>query len=248
MLPPYIQLGEHYYDLRNNNLPSGYSLYQLGDDFQILGEARECASGGCPAIVVLQDKPDTVFSKNWQLFLYAINIGMQIGSIISLMGDAKALMNTTEGNGANYITNGNLDKPDPNLDKLRGFALDTYAGKSDGVNLRLLTMDGSQSPPMKTNPFTGKPYPYPGNIGEVDTSHYLYHPSTHRYMFLDCKNVQWKLNPKRLAYGPFDKGVIRSYIPDNEIHTFFPLVSRFGIIIPLKFANKVSTFPSPFRR
>src|SRR5687768_10079293 len=93
-------------------------LYQHGEDEQALGEVRDCAQQGCPAVMVLQDNPDTIFDQQWQFFLYAINPGMSPNAISTLMDDTTALMNNT-GVGdpnnprANYITSENLNNPPP---------------------------------------------------------------------------------------------------------------------------------------
>src|SRR5690242_21489944 len=83
------------------DLPVGYSLYQYGDDLQVYGMLRGCAYGsgdntsGCPAVQTLKNDYDTEFTEQWQYFLYACNLGMSLGAIVSLMGDEKALMNKT---------------------------------------------------------------------------------------------------------------------------------------------------------
>lgn len=236
-------------------LPAGYSLYQYGDDFQTLGGARACASGGCPAVAVLPDereaKPDTIFSEQWQYYVYAINLGMSLSAIIAVMGTGKALFNNT-GFGepgvdfANYLTRNHLEAGPPRLDKLRTFNLSTHALKDVGNGkLLLLTMDGNKLPPLKP----GKSYPR--NKEEVNPDDYLYMPYTHRWLFMDCTNVRWKVTEtgKFLAYGPWANGLVRPWTGDNLMHTFFPLVSRFINYCPATEWNKVTgEFPSPFRQ
>jgi len=108
--------------------PSSVQLYQ----YRTVGEPRGCASLGCPAVQVLQDAPDTILTRQWQYYLYAINLGMSMNAIIALMGDSKALLNNT-GIGsdpprANYLTGNNLTQSPPRLDKLRTFSLNTHTG------------------------------------------------------------------------------------------------------------------------
>ena len=229
-------------------LPDGYSLYQYGDDFQVMGGARGCAYGGCPGVMPLPDErsagPDTIFSKQWQFYVYAINLGMSLNAIIVLMGDSKALFNNTGFGGSeqfnNYLT-GNIGYPkDPRLDKLRTFGLNTHACKPVEGGLQLLTMDGTKNPALKP----GKTYP--NSLQEINPEDYLYLPKTHRWLFLDCNNVKWKPDGS-LGYGPFANGILRDWLPDNRIHSFFPLVSTRINICPISDWNKVTSFPSPFR-
>lgn len=243
------------YSIEIPEVINGVQLYQYGDDIQALGKARDCAVGGCPGVMILwypvdDAPPDTVFDIHWQLYLYAINMepsnntAMSVAAISALMGDKKALMNSTEPH-RNYLTGGGVGDPDPNLDKLRTFGLNTHAGYDDGVYVYTLTMNGNIAPPMKA----GKPRPT--SISTIVRDDYLILPETHRYLFLDCNSVQWKSNPRRLSYGPFPNGILRPWIGDNRIHTFFPLVSKYSVIkTPLKNWKKLppnSPFPSPFR-
>lgn len=251
MLPDIIYFGNDKYR-KEYKLPEGYSLYQYGDDFQCLGGARVCASGGCPAVMVLPDErtagPDTEFTEQWQYYVYAINKGMSDSAIIAIMGIAKALFNRQGFGGSedlnNYISGKTGFAKNPKLDKLRTFALNTHALKPVGDKLLLLTMDGNKNPPLKP----GKSYPR--SLSEVNPDDYLYLPKTHRHLFLDCTNVKWNPSPNGqfLAYGPWANGIVRDWIGDNNIHTFFPLVSiRENYCLPWEW-NKVTKFPSPFRQ
>ena len=245
-LPDYLLASDTQYRL----VKRGIQLYQFGDDFQILGEARACASGGCPAVMVLQDAPDTIFTKDWQFAVYAWNIEMPRNAIIALMGDSKAMFNNTGFGSDNHFNNyltGNIGyEKDPRYDKLRTFALNTHSGWDDGIYVYVHCMNGNNPPAMKSGKLR------PRTIAEVNPDDYLYHPRTHPELFLDCSNAQWKTEPKRLAYGPFDNGVRRDWMSDNEIHSFMPLVSKFSVIkTPKKNWNKLplgSKFPSAFRR
>lgn len=253
MLPNRIYIKPNWYT-RQAALPTGYSLYQYGDDFQCLGSARSCASGGCPAVMVLPDErtaaPDTIFTEQWQYYVYAINMGMNESAIIALMGDAKALFNNTGfGNPDkpvnNYISGKTGYAKDPRLDKLRTFALNTHALKRSGDKLLLLTMDGTKNPPLKPG------RSYPRSKAEINPDDYLYLPETHRYLFLDCTNVRWKpsTSGQFLAYGPFANGLVRPWIGDGKIHSFMPLVSTRLNYCPTNEWNLVTgEFPSPFRQ
>lgn len=224
-------------------------LYQHVDDIGRWGAVRGCAYTGCPAVMVLIDAPDTILTKDWQLYLVAINFGMPLNNIVSLMGDQKALTNDKEGDKANFIMEENLDGELPRLDKLRTFALNTHAGWDDGVYQYTVAMNGKEPPEMKINPNTGLPYPRPNHVSEIVPEHYKYLPHTHRHLFLDCNNVKVKAD-KSIGYGPFDNGIERPWIGDKRMHTFFPFVSRETIIrTPLWRWKKLplgSAFPSPF--
>jgi len=264
--------------------PPTIQLYQYGDDYQVLGDARACAAGGCPAVMVLRDAPDTEFDMHWQFFVYAINEGMSVNAIIAVMGNSKALFNNT-GFGtspgrANYISGNNLSGKPPRLDKLRTFALTAHAGgevnslavalaailetaratltgrasfamvRSSLVSLTAVnalevkTFDGNNPPPM----IPGRPRPQ--TLANVRLEDYLITPERNPELFMDCTNVAWKANPKRLGYGPFANGAKRSWLPDDRIHSFFPLVSKYRVVSPLKNWIKLpagSAYPSPFR-
>lgn len=250
-LPSYLILGNSRYNLQSNAL----QLYQIGDDWKFLGGIRVCAYGGCPGVATLIDQADTIFDKDWQYFLVAINIEMRLNNISNAMGTEAALMNKT-GSGnpdrRDWILQENLDaSKDCQLDKLRSFCLNTHAGWDDGTYAYLKTMDGNNPPPMKINPDTGLPYPRPQTISEIVPEHYLYLPKTHRHLFLDCTNVKWKPETETLDYGSFGNGTVRDWIGDGRIHTFFPFSSKYGDVkVPLSKLNKIplgSPFPSPFR-
>lgn len=225
-------------------------LYQYGEDEQVLGAVRNCAEAGCPAVMLLNDDPDTVFDKQWQFFLYAINPGMALNSISTLMGHQKALMNNTgigdsENPRANYILGTELDAPPPRLDKLRTFARNIHTGVEMGQDLLVKTFDGNNPPPLKP----GKSYP--NTLSEVKLDDYLITPQTNLEMFLVCNNIRAKADNQTSIF-PFDNGGRYAWTPEpTEMYSFFPLVSRFRIISPLKNWIKLplgSLLPSYYRR
>lgn len=225
-------------------------LYQFGEDKQVFGEVRGCAVGGCPAVMVLNDNPDTLFDRQWQFFLYAINPGMSPNAISSLMGGTKALMNNT-GVGdpnnprADYIMGENVREPAPRLDKLRTFARNIHTGVEVGDQLQVGTFDGNNPPPLKP----GKTYPE--TLAEVNLDDYLITPRTNLEMFLVCNNIQTKPG-NRTSIFPFDNGGIYDWTPEPaEMYSFFPLVSRFTVRSPLRNWIKIpqgSPMPSHYRR
>jgi hypothetical protein len=228
--------------------PTDLQLYQLGDDPKTIGEIRDCAYGGCPAVVPLHDAPDTEFTKDWQFYLVAINIGMRINNISNLMDNEAALFNhhgVGKGGRRNYLLGDNLSADqNPRTPKLISFCLNTHAGRDDGKFVYLQTMNGRNPPPMKS----GKPRPQ--TISEIVPEDYLYLPQTHRHLFVDCTNVRWQPKTNSLQYGSWANGIVRDWIGDGRLHTFFPLVSVFEEIkTPISWWTKLplgSPFPSPF--
>jgi hypothetical protein len=232
---------------KSSSLPEGYSLYQCGEDIQVLGGVRGCASIGCPAVMLLQDAPDTIFTDQWMYYLYAINIKMNIAAVQALAGCRKALMNPS-GVGdpcsrRNVLGGGDLDQPYPRLDKLRTFSRNTHACREfDADTLQILTMDGNKEPTLKPG------RSYPRNTGEVNPDDYLYHPKTHPYLFLVCNNIRTKPGNETSVF-PFANGALYDWFPYNEPVSFFPLVSKFGTILSSKRNwNKVSKYENPYRR
>lgn len=225
-------------------------LYQHGEDEQVLGGVRGCATGGCPAVMILNDRPDTVFDKQWQFFLYAINPGMSPSAISALMASNKALMNNTgvddpDHPRANYIMGHDLKAPNPRLDKLRTFARNIHAVVEMGDELQVRTFDGNSPPPLKP----GKSYP--NTLAEVNLDDYLITPKTNMEMFLVCNVIKNRPDDGTSIF-PFDNGGNYDWTPEpTEMYSFFPLVSIFKILSPLKNWIKIppgSTPPSYYKR
>lgn len=225
-------------------------LYQYGEDEQVLGKIRDCAVDGCPAVMVLNDDPNTIFDKQWQFFLYAINPGMTLGAITALMGHTKALMNNTGvGNPgsprANHLEGEDLRSPSPRLDKLRTFARNIHTGIELGNDLQVKSFDGNYPPPLKPG------RTYPDTLADVNVDDYLITPKTNLEMFLVCNNIRTKPG-NQTSISPFDNGGRYDWTPEPaEIYTFFPLVSRFKILSPLENWIKIppgSPLPSYYRR
>jgi hypothetical protein len=230
-------------------LPLGYFLAQYGEDKQVLGSVRACASGGCPAVMILNDAPDTIFDKQWQFFVYAINKVMSLNAIIALMGDAKALMNNTGfGDDAdprrNWLTGNNMDKKDPRLDKLRTFSRATHAVLDyDATRYKVLTFDGNQPPPLKPGRV------YPQTLEQVNVDDYLMTPRTHPHLFMDCNNNKNKPGGLTSIF-PFANGAVYYWtVQPGEMFSFFPLVSWFSTVLsPKKNWNRVTAIGAPYRR
>lgn len=230
--------------------PPPVQLYQLGDDYKIFGGASR---SGVPAVVALtlQDKPDVWFTRGWQFFLVAINMGVSMSAIISLEGDEKSFMNGTgiDQGRNNYIT-GNIGfTRDPATDKFRSTCLSIHAGRDDGVWMYPAAMDGTKDPPMKP----GRPAPQ--RLEDIRPEDYLYTPWEYPEMFVICTNVAWKANPKRLGYGPYAHGIPRPWrqaMGDNEPYTYFPFVTtQQNVRTPLSWWTKLdpgAPLPGYYRR
>jgi hypothetical protein len=213
---------------------------------------RECAGGGdgCPAVMLIKDESDTFFTKEWQFFLWAINLGMSKSNVSNLMSKGTALMNRTgvgEDGRANYITGENLSADDPHLDKFRTFARNTHAAVYENGLWRLITMDGNNPPPLNPGYTT-----QPRILNEVNLLAYKYTPQTHPYLFLVCNNVQLKQGGVTSVF-PFAHGLVRPWL-DEDPYSFFPFVSvRPQFIEPQNINNWTrledgQPFPSPYRR
>lgn len=231
--------------------PLTYGFYMHREDKETTiydFSVRPCAAGGCPAVMLVRDQSDTEFTKQWQYFLYAINKGMSLAAIMSLMGRAKALFNNgglseDDDPRQNWLTGKNLTYKPPKMDKLRTFSRNTHAGTDDGRYLTLITFDGNRPPPLKP----GKVYPQ--TLAQVNPDDYLYGPWNASHLFLKCNNIRNKSGGQTSIF-PFDNGIPRSWEPDREIYTYFPFVSNFKIVVPLTNWRKLAPGErvSPYRR
>jgi len=229
-----------------SNLPAGYFLAQIGEYQQ--------ADSGYPAVIVLHDEADTVFEDQWQYYLYAINYGMLKNNVAHLMGDTKAYMN---GSGLydsnepreNLIMNEDLGEPHPFYDKLRTNALNTHAARDfDNVYYQIACLNGQAYPPMKLNKVR------PKSVADIDSGlvtmdDYLYTPKSHPFYFIACNNFNIKAD-KTTAIQPFDGGIVRDYMPSNDIYSFMPLVTHHTepVLSKKSLWKKVSAYQIPYRR
>lgn len=258
-------------------------LYQYGDDYQVLGGLRGCASIGCPAVMVLNDAPDTWFDVHWQMYLVASNFGMDPDATTALIGWRKALANTTgignpDSPRANWIGRGDLTAPNPRLDKLRTFALNTHSGTEtyslafalanilrsarsrSFLQLRSAMAAIADTNALELQTMDGNlPPPMkpgarrPMRVEEIIPSDYEILPSDPRYrhLFLDCSNIKSQLGGD-YKIGPFAHGLVRSWTGDSDMHSFVPLAStKARVLSPLANWKKIplgDPFPSPFKR
>lgn len=249
-------------------LPPGYGYYQYKEDIESenfgKGKLRGCAyphvdpstgtstDGGCPAVMVLSQDYDTKFDKQWQFYLYAINQGMTLAAIIAKLGDENALANKTgfreDDPKDNYLTGNVGYNKNPWLDKLRTFSRNIHLCLDVGNDLlKVVTLNGNYPPLLKGGER------YPAQLTEVNVNKYYYTPQSHPEMFLVMSNV--KAAPGGSKVFPFAHGVTRPWrqaLGDNNIYTYFPLVSiKDDIIVPKSKWNKISDnkilWPSYYR-
>lgn len=238
---------------KQEEFPEGHALYQLLDDYAVWGEPRSCAYGGCPAQVPMltHDQADTWFDLDLQMYLCAINEGMDYSPIMALMGNTKVFMNGTGIDGPvernNYISGNTGHQKDPATDKFRSMNLNTHLCKEVDGKIYPLALDGKVTPPMKP----GRTRPQHPDDAHMDD--YEITPKTHRWFFIGCTNVKWKPDTQTLDYGPFANGISRPWEPDGLQYTYFPFITTMhkGISTPREWWRKLGPdepYPSVVRR
>lgn len=135
-----------------------------------------------PMVWVFNDV-HVVLTKEWQMYLVAINHGMPRPNNIShIIGDGVAYCNRTGTGGKahrrDYITMQNLDQRDPETDKTRSSG-DAKLHLSNGA---VAMLDGTKPPPLKAG------FAHPQNTAEAYNSidRYVYTPQYYPEYF--CAN------------------------------------------------------------
>lgn len=192
------------------------SLWQHKDDIGVFGAARGCAP--CPAVFPMQDTRVAV-TKQWQFFIRAINYGMSVQHVVTLFGPQKAFTNRNINDlRADYLKGENLERPDPDFDKVRTCSLSVMAGIVSRDHLIVTMLEGAQSPPLKEG------RSYPERVQDINRDDYLFTPWTHRHLFF-AANIT-KPNGKTV---PFPKGAAYDWMGDTQPYTWMPHVSRFEV-------------------
>lgn len=228
-------------------LPAGYKLAQIGEYQQ--------APSGNPAVIVLRDQPDTIFTEQIQYFLYAHNSRMQKNNVADLMGNWKAFMNGT-GVGdekdprRNYILGEDLSSKDlPRIPKLITCALNTHAVRDyDNKYYQVWTIDGSKDPETITGIL-------PRSIADIDSGKvssidYKYNPMMTPYAFIIPNNYNTKPDDQS-TISPFPHGVQYSWtVEPKEIYQFLPLISmkKEPVLSEKKYWREVLTYKPYYRR
>lgn len=211
-------------------------LWQHKDDIGLKGAPRKCAP--CPAVFPMQDSRVAV-TKQWQFFIRGTNYGMSVQHVAALLGPKKAFTNRNpKDRRADHLKGENLDRPDPEFDKVRTCSLSVMTGIVSGDELIVMMLDGSQPPPLKG----GRSYPQ--QLEEINPDDYLYTPWTHRYLFFAANII--KRNGKT---APFAKGAVYEWTGDQRPYSWLPHVSRFEVRYPLSNLIELpagSLIPSPY--
>lgn len=180
--------------------------------------------GTADVVVLSEEPPDTQMTRAWQLFLLALNPGMQKNNIVSLIGTRKAFSNGTgfptragDPEKANWIDNTFRDYPVPTLDKDRTCAFNYCTGVQTGSYVLITTLDGNAPPP------------------DIN----LVNPITHPYLFFHCTIVK---QDGRIR--PFPNGAPAWGVNMNVV--FLPLVSMRPIFYPLSRLRPVSEIRLPY--
>lgn len=211
------------------------------------GNLRECASGGCPAVFVLQEPMLKVnLTQQWQYFIWAANYNMTPAEMATEFDYRLAFCNMTgltkPGQPRrNYLENKDLGAPElPKFDKDRTCARSVLSGRVEGNYLVLDLLDGNVDPPLK------KGKSYPRSLEEVNKDDYLYMPWTHPWLWFAANTVvaQSGGNSK---INPFPRGKRYDWTGDDRIYTWMPHVSRAQVRYPLSKLTKVTNVPSPYR-
>lgn len=244
---PPTPTGTSIYYMQKEDVDSGVFLNSDGKP-----TIRSCATtGGCPAVfVMLTPKLKVNLDKNWQFYLIAINMGMTLENISSILDTHWAFCNDSgfrSGALRNYILNKDLNAVDetgkpayPRFDKDRTCSRSVVKGVELGSVLQVVTFDGNKPPPLKE----GRSYPQ--RIEDINIDDYLYNPRDHRHMFFAANAVASK--PGGLSsVAPVPRGAIYDWTEDGLPYTWLPHVSRHVVYRPLSQLTKVTTIPSPYR-
>lgn len=211
-------------------------LWQHKDDMGVFGAPRECAP--CPAVFPLQDTRVAI-TKQWQFFIRAINYGMRLQHVVALLGPKKAFTNRDPSDlRADYLKGENLDRPDPEFDKVRTCSLSVMTGTVSNGELIVAMLDGLQPPPLKEG------RNYPESVQDINPDDYLFTPWMHRHLFF-AANIT-KPNGKTV---PFANGAVYDWTGDRRPYSWMPHVSR--LEVPYALSNLMelparTPIPSPY--
>lgn len=198
-------------------VPQGLPLWRHKDDRELGEDAPDRPHpSGDPAVFPMQDKKVQV-TKQWQFFIRAINFEMSLQHVAALFGHKKAFTNRPKDDlRADYLQGLNLDRPDPDFDRVRTCALSVMTGVVDGEDLLVEMMDGSQSPPLKPG------FEYPERVEDIDLDIYEFTPKTHRHLFF-AANIT-KAGGRKIT--PFPNGKrYPDWTGDERNYTWMPHVA-----------------------
>ena len=163
--------------------------------------------------------------------------------VAQLFGYRKAFTNRHKDDlRADHLQGLNLDRKDPEFDKVRTCALSVMTGVVEGSNLVIEMMNGSEPPPLKPGCV------YPERLEDVKLEIYKYTPQTHRHLFF-AANIT-KSSGKKVS--PFPHGARYDWTGDNLLYTWMPHVAPAGVKVryPLSKLIRVppgAPIPSPYK-
>lgn len=172
-------------------------------------------------------------TREWQLYLMAINPQMTTRDVSALLNYQVAFTNGT-GFGKpdtpyqNWILNQDTkpSNPLPQFDKVRTCAYACHTGVIVGDQLKLTTLDGNNPPPK---------------IADVN-------PKSHPHLFFHATIVWMDVNNNELARVPFEQRAIATEWGYAFEVTMMPLVSCYDIYMPLDEVERVSAYSLPYYR
>ena len=219
--------------------PARPPLWQHLDDIGALGRIRDCAP--CPAVYPMNDHK-VFITRQWQYFIRAINMGMTLQAVAAKFGAGLAFTNRNRADiRRDWLQEKDLDRPDPDFDRVRTCALSVMTGTTAGNYLTVKMLSGNIPPPLKP----GKQYPMA--VSQINPDDYLYHPRTHRWLFF-AANIINAINAGGTVV-PFPNGAVYDWFGVRPV-TFMPHVSRFEVRYPLSKLERVpdgAPIPSPYR-
>jgi hypothetical protein len=163
-------------------------------------------------------------TEQWQYFIRAINHKMDLKKVSAIFGSRRAFCNLKGFNDpehpprADYLLRENLDRREPEFDKVRtcGLSLMTGEAREDQLFVRLL--DGSKPPPLKEG------RKFPERVEEIHVDDYLFTPQTHRHFFFAANIIN-----RRGETVPFPNGASYDWTGDGRPYTWLPHVAPGGI-------------------
>ena len=198
--------------------PSEFWMHK--DDLSIDGAPRTCAP--CPSVwPYLDDKVEV--TRQWQYFIRGINPGMTLQYVAVKFGPALAFCNRDEEDiRADWLRERDLDRPNPDFDRVRTCSRSILSGTVSGSELVVSMLDGNREPPLKP----GRTYPQ--RVEDIQVDDYLYVPWTHRHLFFAANRIT-----KEGTLVPFPNGGLCPWMGDMRPYTWMPHVARREVRIPL---------------
>jgi D-lyxose ketol-isomerase len=214
----------------NPTLPS-VPLWQHKDDPEMGTAAPERGRMPTPQVYTLNDKAMAI-TRQWQYFIRAINHKMDLKKVSAIFGSRRAFCNLKGFNDpefpprADYLLRENLDRRDPEFDKVRTCALAVMTGEGREGELFVTMLDGSKPPPLKEG------RSYPERVEDINVDDYLYTPQMHRHFFCAANIIN-----RKGETVPFPNGAVYDWTGDQRLYTWLPHVAPVQIKVHYKLSN-----------